>query len=230
MKHPVSIISLIVTVLLTLSVSCVQARTTGVCARMESFGLVDVSLMDTSLVVDLIYAGPQNFVGKTMYPPELTKAYLHPEAAKALVKASKALHSVRPDLRFKITDAARPMSVQRTMYNVVKGTPQAPYVSNPANGGGLHNYGLAVDITLVDASGRELPMGTVVDHLGPEANIDREDYLVAQGIITAAERENRLILRRAMQAGGFKPLRSEWWHFNLRSRPEARKSYKVLDF
>ena len=81
----------------------------------------------------------------------------------------------------------------------------APYVSNPARGGGLHNYGLAVDITIVDASGHELPMGTKIDHLGPEANIHREKQLVAQGKITEAARQNRILLRRVMKAGGFMP-------------------------
>jgi D-alanyl-D-alanine dipeptidase len=28
-----------------------------------------------------------------------------------------------------------------------------------------------------------------------------------------------MILRRAMLAGGFKPLDSEWWHFTLRDEP-----------
>ena len=41
-----------------------------------------------------------------------------------------------------------------------------------------------------------------MDHLGPEANIDREAQLVSRGVITAAERANRLLLRRIMQAGG----------------------------
>jgi len=36
----------------------------------------------------------------------------------------------------------RPMSVQKKMWNVVKGTPKYKYVSNPNRGGGLHNYGL----------------------------------------------------------------------------------------
>ncbi len=116
------------------------------------------------------------------------------------------------------------------MYNKVKGTPAAPYVSNPARGGGLHNYGLAVDVTLADMHGCELPMGTPVDHLGPEANIDKEDALVRRGVITATERANRELLRRAMRSAGWMPLRSEWWHFNLRSRAVARERYKVLAF
>lgn len=202
----------------------------SLCARMEAAGMVDAAAGDPAIKVSLMYGRDDNFTGAAMYPEGFATAYLHPEAAAALVKAQETLTASHPGLRLLVADAARPMSVQRKMYRTVRGTPMAPYVSNPANGGGLHNYGLAVDITIVDALGRELPMGTPVDHLGPEANIDREDDLVARGVITATERDNRLLLRRVMKAAGFMPLRTEWWHFNLRSRAEARGRYPLLDF
>lgn len=202
----------------------------SLCARMEAAGMVDASAGDPAIKVSLMYGRDDNFTGAAMYPEGFATAYLHPEAAAALAKAQEELTVSHPGLRLLVADAGRPMSVQRKMYRTVRGTSMAPYVSNPANGGGLHNYGLAVDLTIVDALGRELPMGTPVDHLGPEANIDREDDLVARGVITAAERDNRLLLRRVMKAAGFKPLRSEWWHFNLRSRAEARRRYPLLDF
>lgn len=202
----------------------------SLCARMEAAGMVDASAGDPAIKVSLMYGRDDNFTGAAMYPEGFATAYLHPEAAAALAKAQEELTASHPGLRLLVADAGRPMSVQRKMYRTVRGTSMAPYVSNPANGGGLHNYGLAVDLTIVDALGQELPMGTPVDHLGPEANIDREDDLVARGVITAAERDNRLLLRRVMKAAGFKPLRSEWWHFNLRSRAEARRRYPLLDF
>jgi len=199
-------------------------------SAMQSAGLVDAGALDAAIKVDLMYARADNFTGAAMYPAGYNTAYLHPEAAAALAKAQEALTESWPGLRLLVKDAARPMSVQRKMYSTVKGTPSVRYVSNPANGGGLHNYGLAVDVTIVDAVGRELPMGTPVDHLGPEANIDREEQLVSRGTITEQERQNRRLLRLVMQEAGFKPLRTEWWHFNLRSRAEARRRYKLLDF
>ena len=48
----------------------------------------------------------------------------------------------------------------------------------PNRGGGLHNYGLAVDISIQDSLGQPLPMGTKVDHLGMEAHITDEIGLV----------------------------------------------------
>lgn len=220
----------VVIMILTLLSLCGSAVTAAdIDRKMLSAGMVDVGAMDSTLVVELMYASEHNFVGADMYGP-LRRAYLHPEAADALVKASAILARDGRGLRIKVCDAARPMSVQKRMYDKVRRTPSAPYVSNPANGGGLHNYGLAVDVTLVDSLGRELPMGTPVDHLGPEANIDREERLVAAGTISREELSNRRLLRRVMREAGFMPLRSEWWHFNLRSRATARARYRVLDF
>lgn len=192
-------------------------------------GYVDVKSIDPEIVVELMYARDDNFTGKVMYKT-LTRAYLHPSAAKALKKAQEALKEYNPKLTLKVCDAARPMSVQRTMYEAVRGTSKARYVSNPANGGGLHNYGLAVDITIVDSDGKELDMGTHVDFLGPESNIDKEDWLVKSGKISSEAKKNRMLLRTVMAAGGWMPLKSEWWHFNLRTRAQAKARYKRLDF
>lgn len=198
-------------------------------SRMSDFGLVDVGRMDSTIQVNLMYAADSNFTGVVLYD-DLREAYLHPEAAEALLKAQKELHTLFPGYNLLVKDAARPMSVQKKMFRVVQGTPKANYVANPAKGGGLHNYGLAVDITIADENGNELPMGTPVDHLGPEANIDREEQMVARGVISETERQNRLLLRRVMTTAGFKPLRTEWWHFNLVSKRQAQAKYRLLDF
>lgn len=196
---------------------------------MEKAGMVPLDKVCPDVIVDMMYARPDNFTGVVLYHG-VDSAWLHPEAAKALNVAAEALKAENPQLRLFVKDASRPMSVQRKMYETVRGTSKARYVSNPANGGGLHNYGLAVDITIADSLGNELPMGTPVDHLGTEANIDREEELVARNVITPQERDNRLLLRKVMRAAGFKPLRTEWWHFNLRTREEARRRYRLLDF
>lgn len=196
--------------------------------RMEAMGLIDVKTVAPDVIVSLPYATTNNFTGVKLYLT-LTKAYLHPIAAKSLVAAQAALSKIKPGYRLKILDAARPMSAQKRMYKVVQGTSKAPYVSNPRNGGGLHNYGMAVDATIVDASGKELDMGTPFDHLGKEANIDKEEELVKKGVLTRKQVENRKLLRRVMTAGGFTPLKSEWWHFNRCTRNYARTHYKVID-
>lgn len=207
----------------------------GMCAQksatarsMERQGMVDVSTLDSTIQVSLMYARADNFTGRVLYV-DLQEALLHPRAAKALCLAQRLLKARRPDLSLKIYDATRPMSVQAQMWRVVAGTPQQNYVSNPRNGGGLHNYGMAVDITLCDAqTGDTLDMGTKVDHLGREAHIDQEDELVRRGIISHEAQSNRQLLRSVMRKAGFTPLRTEWWHFNLITRAQARASYKVV--
>lgn len=195
--------------------------------RMERLGFVDIQRIDPSIQVSLMYTRADNFTGRVLYT-DLHRAYLHPEAAQALKKAQAELKRLRPDLSLKVYDAARPMSVQQRMYNVVKGTSKSIYVSNPKNGGGLHNYGLAVDLTLCDAKGDTLHMGTVIDYLGKLAHVKGEQQRMAEGQLSQTAISNRKLLRRVMAAGGFKVLSTEWWHFNLRTRAEAKARYKVI--
>ena len=174
-----------------------------------------------------MYTRANNFTGQVLYE-DLHEAYLHPEALKSLLQAQKRLKEICPGYSLIVYDAARPMSVQQKMWNIVKGTPQYIYVSNPARGGGLHNYGMAVDISIVDAQGQPLPMGTPVDYLGKEAHITEEEQLVRTGKLTIHELENRRLLRKVMKEAGFRTLPSEWWHFNRVSRQTAKKKYQII--
>lgn len=194
---------------------------------MDSLGLINIAELDSSITVKLMYTQADNFTGEVLYD-DLAEAYLHPDAAYALVKAQRALKELHPSYSLLIYDAARPMSVQKKMWNVVKGTSKYKYVSNPNRGGGLHNYGLAVDISIQDSLGQPLPMGTKVDHLGVEAHITQEGELVRDGKMSVTERQNRILLRKVMKEAGFRALPSEWWHFNFCSRDVARQKYKVI--
>lgn len=188
---------------------------------MKKQGYVDVADYDSTIIVSLMYSRADNFTGKVLYD-DMTEAFLHPLAAEALVKAQKELKKLKPEWSLIVYDAARPMSVQQKMWNIVKGTPQNIYVSNPANGGGLHNYGFAVDVSICDENGDSIHMGTVVDHFGKEAHTDNEAALVKAGAMTESAVANRELLRKVMSAGGFKVLRTEWWHFNLKTRNQVK--------
>ena len=208
--------------------ACLFAQRSATAQRMAEQGMVDVLSLDSTIWVSLMYSRADNFTGKVLYT-DLREAYLHPKAAAAVAKAQKTLKAQRPDLSLKIYDATRPMSVQQKMWNTVAGTKKSIYVSNPRNGGGMHNYGLAVDITLCDAiTGDTLDMGTQVDFLGSYAHIDNEAGLVSRHIITSEAKKNRELLRKVMTEAGFKPLKTEWWHFNLVSRTEAKAHYKAI--
>ena len=219
--------TLVISVLMLLSAS-LSAQKSKTAQQMAQQGLVDILSVDSTIQVSLMYSRADNFTGKVLYT-DLREAYLHPKAAAALAKAQQALKKLRPELSLKVYDATRPMSVQQKMWNTVAGTSKNIYVSNPRNGGGMHNYGLAVDITLCDAiTGDTLDMGTKVDFLGKYAHIDDEAGLVARHIITPEAKKNRELLRKVMTEAGFKPLKTEWWHFNLVSRAEAKAHYKAV--
>ena len=203
------------------------AQQSQTACHLESLGFVNIAEADSTIAVDLMYAHADYFTGLVLYE-DLREAYLHPDALKGLLRAQQELKKHHPHYRLIVYDAARPMSIQQKMWNMVKGTPRYIYVSNPARGGGLHNYGLAVDISILDETGTPLPMGTKVDHLGIEAHITDEAALVRSGKMTAQEQANRQLLRNVMRTAGFRTLPSEWWHFNWCSRQEAKQRYKVI--
>lgn len=195
---------------------------------LANLGLIDISTLDTTLRIQLMYASDDNFLKAAVYKG-ITRAWLRPEAAQMLAEAVRALKKEHPGWTLIVYDAARPLSVQRLMWQQVRGTANTNYVSNPANGGGLHNYGMAVDVSIADETGTPLPMGTPVDFFGAEAHTTHEDELVKEGRISRKAYENRRLLRRIMRAAGFRTIPYEWWHFNACSRPFARAHYPVLE-
>ena len=87
--------------------------------------------------------------------------------------------------------------------------PNPDYVANPHKGS-IHNRGGAVDITLVEANGIDLDMGTTFDFFGIEASHNYQN--LSQEI-----KSNRALLKTIMIQNGFISLDSEWWHYNLKS-------------
>ncbi len=204
------------------------ARANEVEARFVKAGLVDVQRVDPSIRVDLVNSDPQkNYFRKNFYHG-LKTAYLRKEVAMKLSKARKILGSKRPGHALLILDAARPRSVSRKMYEQMKGTRYERFVANPAKGS-MHNYGVAVDITIVDEAGEELDMG-----FSPFRKSTLELYwqytrkkLGAK--LSEAQRENRKLLADTMTAAGFIPLSFEWWHFNGLPKAEARKRFSIIE-
>jgi D-alanyl-D-alanine dipeptidase len=176
-----------------------------------------------------VYATPDNFIKKPLYNTKLTKAWLQPRAAMMLIHAQERLQREYPHLSLLIYDASRPIEVQRVMAEWAKKTNNLSFVADPAKGGGQHNYGMAVDVTLVNDKGEWLPMGTPFDFFGPEAHTDKEDELLKSRRITPSEYQNRRLLRQIMEAVGFTSITNEWWHFNACTRDEAKNQYPLID-
>ena len=209
--------------------------------KMKEYGLVDIQSLDKEIRVELKYATEDNFVGENMYG-SLTTAYLLPHFAKRVVEAQRILRKRHPEYSLRIYDAARPISVQRRMRSIVEGTPLQIYVADGKRGG-RHNYGVAVDLTIVDGQGRPLDMGAGFDHFGREAWVGNDndvtlaaykayvERLSKEGLISAEAAANRTLLLEIMDAVGLRPYVKEWWHFQERiSMTATRERYKLLDF
>jgi len=188
---------------------------------LDSLGLEEITKACPAIAIDLKYSTTDNFTGEILYK-DLNLAYLHPIAIKKLCIAYKFLKDVHPHLNLLVYDAARPLSVQKEMYNAVKDTKYKAYVADPSRTS-LHNYGLAVDITICDSIGAPMDMGTGFDYFGKLAGIQDEELFISQKLLTRQQVNNRILLRKIMSDAGFIPIRGEWWHFNAASLAEAQK-------
>jgi D-alanyl-D-alanine dipeptidase len=172
---------------------------------------------------DLRYATTGNFVGADMYSP-FDCAWLHRDAAESLQGAAEALAKREAGLSLLILDALRPQRVQERMWKALEGTGLTDYLANPARGS-IHSFGMAVDVTLVDASGRELDMGTGFDDLTERSHPALETPMLESGELREEQVRNRLVLREAMAAAGWQGIRTEWWHFDGGDRERIRAEY-----
>ena len=179
-------------------------------AYAEENPLVDVTKINPHVRLEIRYATPNNFVREVLYPE--ARCLLRREAAESLSRVQRSLE--KQGLGLKIFDGYRPLSVQKKL---LAKYPVEGFVANPAKGSN-HNRGAAVDLTLVDAEGRELPMPSAYDEFSDRAH---RDY--AGG--TAEQMKHRQILQDEMQKEGFKGLSTEWWHFDYKNA----KEYPVLD-
>ncbi len=168
---------------------------------MNSHNLVNISSLDPLVHLDIRYATAQNFCQKKLYTHAVS--FLHKDCALALKKVQDAL--VKRDLFLKIFDGYRPLAVQQVMWDIIQ---DETYVMNPAKGKGRHTRGTAVDVTLVDRSGREIEMPCAFDDFTQRAH--RENLAHSD-----AARNNMKLLEQAMEAEGFMGWPFEWWHFDF---------------
>lgn len=196
---------------------------------MQQQGLQEVTSQVPGVLVELKYATTDNFMGKDVYGC-LTHAYLQKETLAMLKKAQENLEKAHPGYHLLIYDAARPLSKQWELWNTLTQYPpekRSTYVADPKEHS-IHNYGSAIDLTVADAKGKPLDMGTKFDFFGELAYPKEESRLLREGKLAAKALENRLILRNAMKQAGFMPIEYEWWHFNAFSRKEAKEKFQVV--
>jgi D-alanyl-D-alanine dipeptidase len=191
-------------------------------------GLVDVGAT-LPVRVELKYGTTDNFMGRDVYGG-LKRCFLVDDAARMLGVALAQLQQSHPSWTFVMYDCARPVRVQKIMWDVVKGTKQQGYVANPHTPpGSIHTTGCAVDLSAWDTQNSSaVDMGTSYDFFGAAAHPAKESALWKSGAISSTQWANRLALREAMLRAGFRPLAHEWWHFDCADGGTARRRYPLI--
>lgn len=193
---------------------------------------IEFATHDTSLVeitrmkglrMDLRYATFDNVSGHDLYCG-VQRAFLHRQAAAKLRKAVKIMEREMPGSTLVIFDGSRPLYAQEALRRTVRGTPYSAYVSSPGKGG-MHNFGLAIDLSLTDSLGNLLDMGTDFDSFERCAGAVGEADALKSGRLTQEQVDNRNKLRKIMKGAGWVPLGSEWWHFNAYPSKYVRENF-----
>jgi D-alanyl-D-alanine dipeptidase len=185
---------------------CVQCQTpsgagpTAIVEAASRHGLVDVRAVVPGVVIDLRYATAANVAGRPLYPAGMP-CLIERRTGEQLARAARELAT--HGFRIKIWDAYRPPQSHLALWKAV---PNGNYVSAPSKTLSMHCAGAAVDLTLVDAQGRELKMPTGFDHFSPKA---AADYTGTDPEVAG----NLAVLQQAMRRAGFHTMKTEWWHF-----------------
>ncbi len=178
-------------------------------------GMVEVVREIPDIMLDIRYAGSDNFVGEPLDGYLAARAFLLPKTTAAL-KAAQAEFRGR-GYCLKLYDGYRPMRAERHMIRWAKaagrenlmreGYLASRIITQRTRG---HACGNAVDVTLIGPDGREVDMGTEFDTFSHDAWT-----MNASGAVRA----HRLLLTSVMERHGFTNFSREWWHFNYRGEP-----------
>lgn len=177
--------------------------------------------------LDMKYATNDNFMNVDIYKG-FDRCFVSPLAYEMFMKACAVLREKHPDLQFLIWDALRPRSIQAQFYDHLAGTPFQNYVAAPYPGS-LHNFGMAMDLSLQTKAGVPLDMGTGFDDFRDLAQPKLEQQFLKSGELTQEQLQNRLLLRGLMEDQGFKVLEHEWWHFNALPKDQVHGKHPVLE-
>jgi zinc D-Ala-D-Ala dipeptidase len=211
--------------------------------------IVDLKSIAPSVVFDIRYAGPHNFVGRPVPGYDADKCLLTRSAAEAIAGVQHKLTALR--LSLLVYDCYRPQSavdyfvkwaaalpdnaMKREFYPHVKKTDlfKDGYVASPSS----HSRGSTVDLTIAP-----LPLSDVNVYAPgePPAACDERGSLrfrdgsldmgtaydcfdplahLMASGLTGQQRANRMLLAALMVQAGFAGYRYEWWHFTLRDEP-----------
>ena len=231
--------------LLLILSSCCNKESAAVSTD-DSSQFVNISDVVPDAILEIRYFGTYNFVGSRIDGYLEPTALLTRQAADSLLAVSNDLLS--QGYRLKIYDAYRPQKavdhfmrwgadmqateMKQYFYPDLDKSVLFPqeYICEKSG----HTRGSTVDLTIFDMqTEKEVDMGGTFDWFGPESHPDfcgnpetgeytgdnSKSPANPKRSITEQQFRNRMILRRAMLAHGFKPMPTEWWHFTLKDEP-----------
>ena len=162
----------------------------------------------------------------------MPECYLRVGAAQRLAEAAGALPA---GWRFVVYDGWRPVAVQQALYAgyqallrqqhpdwtaAVLDEATRRYVALPSTDPARpspHLTGGTVDLSLLDAAGRPVEMGTAFDAFEPAAHtIYFERQLAKQGTLPPHDQaalHHRRLLYHTLTRAGFTNYPEEWWHY-----------------
>lgn len=223
-----------------------------VCCHAESTmpdSFVDVGTRIPSILLDIRYYGPHNFIGERVEGYNAPKCLLTREAAAALAMVQKELEA--QSLSLKVYDCYRPQravdhfvrwaqdmndtKTKKEFYPTIKKRDLLRKAYIGARSG--HSRGSSVDLTIVPLPAPEQPMyqqGDVLHECYLPAGKHFQDNSLDMGTgfdcfhelshtmnrkTEKKHMRNRLLLKNTMEKHGFKNYAREWWHFTLRREP-----------
>ena len=185
--------------------------------------LVPMSLAPSPIRVFPAYA-------KQGIPGAVAECYVREGVYRRLLAVARSLPL---DLNLVVLDGWRPWRVQQylfdTLYEAIRAhhgdadetqllTRTREFVSVPSRdplAPSPHLTGGAVDVTLCDADGLLLDMGTLFDEAIPASHTDYFERQESLDERQARARDHRRLLFHAMHEQGFTNLPSEWWHYDF---------------
>ncbi|KMW70811.1 D-alanyl-D-alanine dipeptidase [Limnoraphis robusta CS-951] len=163
--------------------------------------------------------------------------YLRQEVLERLITAQTQLQSDYPGWKILIFDAYRPVEVQQFMVDytfseLLKTRELKPDLISAEQCQAIleevyqfwavpsldpatpppHSTGAAIDITLVNHTGKIVDMGSPIDEISPRSYPNH--FAESSHLVEQEYHQNRLILAAVMISAGFQQHPNEWWHFS----------------
>ncbi|MEA5523047.1 M15 family metallopeptidase [Limnoraphis robusta] len=163
--------------------------------------------------------------------------YLRQEVLERLITAQTQLQSDYPGWKILIFDAYRPLEVQQFMVDytfaeIIKARELKPDLISAEERKAIleevyqfwavpsldpatpppHSTGAAIDITLVNNTGKIVDMGSPIDEISPRSYPNH--FAESSHLVEQKYHQNRQILAAVMISAGFQQHPNEWWHFS----------------